>query len=191
MRILVLNAHPDQGSFSDAVAAAYVEGAGERGHEVKSVMLRELQFDLVLRGGYHSNKPLEPDIAQQQELISWCQHLVVISPNWWWAAPALLKGYVDRVFLPEFAMRYHARFPYVEPLLRGRSARVIYTQNSPRLVGWLFRGDLFWRWISHAVLGHCGFHPVRRLAMYSAKDASAACKSHFLDSARKLGRGGA
>ena len=33
------------------------------------VILRELEFDLVLRGGYHSAKPLEPDIAKQQDLI--------------------------------------------------------------------------------------------------------------------------
>ena len=105
--------------------------------------LRDLQFDLVLRGGYHSAKPLEPDIIRQQELIQWCEHLVVVSPNWWWSAPALLKGYIDRVFLPGFAMRYHRRFPYVHPLLTGRSARVLYTQNSPWLAGWIFRRDLF------------------------------------------------
>jgi putative NADPH-quinone reductase len=97
----------------------YLDGAREGGHEICSVALRTLQFDLVLRGGFHGRKPLEPDIAQQQDLTQWCEHLVVVSPNWWWSAPALLKGYVDRMFLPEFAMRYHARFPYVEPLLTG------------------------------------------------------------------------
>ncbi|TLG77818.1 NAD(P)H-dependent oxidoreductase [Methylocystis sp. B8] len=188
MRILVLNAHPDEGSFSDAALAAYAEGAWSGGHELRIVALRELQFDLVLRGGFYSTKPLEPDIAQQQELIRWCEHLVVVSTNWWWVAPALLKGYIDRVFLPEFAMRYHARFPYVEPLLGGRSARAIYTQNSPWIVGWLFRGDLFWRWISRAVLRHCGLNPVKRLALYRAKEASPEQMSQFLETARKLGR---
>lgn len=185
-----MNAHPDEGSFCDAVTAAYVEGARAAGHEVRNIALRELRFDLVLRGGFHHAKPLEPDIAEQQELIKWRQHLVVASPNWWWAAPALLKGYVDRVFLPDFAMRYRAHFPYVTPLLTGRSARVIYTQNSPRIVGWLFRGDLFWRWIYRAVLGHCGFRPVRRLALYRAKDSSTTQRARFLESARELGRRG-
>jgi NAD(P)H dehydrogenase (quinone) len=111
VRILILNAHPDEGSLCDAVAAAYLEGAREGGHEICYVPLRELRFDLVLRGGYHSTKPLEPDIPQQQELIRWSEHLVIVSPNWWWSAPALLKGYIDRVFLPGFAMRYHSRFP--------------------------------------------------------------------------------
>ena len=188
MRILVLNAHPDEGSLCDAVAAAYTRGAQEGGHEARLVALRGLQFDLVLRGGYHSTKPLEPDVGEQQGLIRWCEHLVIVSPNWWWSAPALLKGYIDRVFLPGFAMRYRARFPYVVPLLKGRSARVLYTQNSPRLAGWLFRGDLFWRWISGAVLRHCGLRPVRRRALYRAKDSTPEVKAKFLESVRQLGR---
>ena len=188
MRILLLNGHPDEGSLCDYLAAAYVAGAKEAGHDIRCVALRDLQFDLVLRGGYHSAKPLEPDIVRQQELIKWCEHLVVVSPNWWWSAPALLKGYIDRVFLPGFAMRYHRRFPYVHPLLTGRSARVLYTQNSPWLAGWLFRRDLFWQWISGAVLKHCGFRPVRRLALYGAKDTSEETRLRFLASARQLGR---
>lgn len=190
MRILLINSHPDAGSLCDSLAASYADGAKEGGHDIRCVALRELEFDLVLRGGYHSTKPLEPDIVDQQELIRWCEHLVVVSPNWWWSAPALLKGYIDRVFLPGFAMRYHPRFPYVHPLLTGRSARVLYTQNSPRLAGWLFRGDLFWRWISGAVLKHCGFRPVRRLALYSAKDSGHPTRLRFLADARQLGRRG-
>ena len=82
MRILVLNAHPDEGSLCDAIATAYADGARAGGQEIRVVALRELQFDLVLRGGYHNEKPLEPEIAQQQEHIRWCEHLVIVSPNW-------------------------------------------------------------------------------------------------------------
>jgi NAD(P)H dehydrogenase (quinone) len=191
MRILLLNAHPDEGSLCEAIATTYAAAARSAGHEIRCVALRELQFDLVLRGGFHSAKPLEPNIIEQQESILWCEHLVVVSPNWWWSVPALFKGYIDRVFLPGFAMRYHAQFPYVEPLLKGRSARVLYTQNANWLVGWLFREDLFWRWISRAVLGHCGFRPVRRHALYGAKDASPEHRAAFLAAISELGRLGA
>lgn len=191
MRIFLINAHPDPGSFSDAIAEAYISGAHNGGHDIRSVNLRELQFDLILRGGFHNTKPIEPDVTRQQEHIRWSEHFIIVSPNWWWSAPALLKGYIDRVFVPGFSMRYHARFPYVEPLLKGRSARVIYTQNSPRVAGWLFRGDLFWRWISRNVLHHCGFSPVRRTALYGAKDAAPKTRTAFLASVRRLGERGA
>ena len=79
MHILLLNAHPDEGNLSDAIATAYIEGSQEAGHEIRCVVLRELQFDLVLRSGYHSAKPLEPDVVEQQELIRWCEHLVVVT----------------------------------------------------------------------------------------------------------------
>ncbi|MFG1414132.1 NAD(P)H-dependent oxidoreductase [Xanthobacter sp. VTT E-85241] len=130
MKVLLLNAHPDVGSFSDALAAAYDGGARAGGHEIKSIALRDLKFDLVLRAGFHNQKSLEPDTIGQQALIQWCEHLVIVSPNWWWAGPTLLKGYVDRVFLLDFAMRYHTRFPYLQSLLKGRSARVIYTRRT-------------------------------------------------------------
>lgn len=188
MRILLLNAHPDSGSFCDRIADAYVVGAHLGGHQVEAVALRDLSFDLVLRGGYAHPGPLEPDLVEQQRLVAWCEHLVVVSPNWWWSAPALLKGYIDRVFLPGFAMCYQDRFLYVQPLLRGRSARVIYTQNAPRLVGILFRSDLFWQWIKRAVLHHCGFAPVRRMVLYNAQHASDQDRNRFLDNVRELGR---
>jgi putative NADPH-quinone reductase len=171
--------------------AAYAEGAREGGHDVRRVALRDLRFDLVLRGGYHSTKPVEPDVVAQQRLIRWCERLVVATPNWWWSAPALLKGYIDWAFVSGFAARYRARCPFAEPLLRGWSARVPYTQNSPRLVGWLFRRDLFWRRIAGAMLRHCGFRPVRRKVLYGAKDASPARRTAFLASVKELGRRGA
>jgi putative NADPH-quinone reductase len=158
------------------------------GHQVQAAALRDLRFDLVLQGGYAHPGPLEADLSEQQRLLTWCEHLVVVSPNWWWSAPALLKGYIDRVFLPGFAMRYHERFPSVEPLLRGRSARVIYTQNLPRLAGVLFRVNLLWQWIKRAVLRHCGFSPVRRMVLYRARHASDNDRKRFLDNVRELGR---
>lgn len=103
------------------------------------------------------------------------------------AHPRCLRDTSTELFLPAFSMRYHRRFPYVHPLLTGRSARVLYTQNSPWLAGWIFRRDLFWQWISGAVFKHCGFRPVRRLALYSAKDASDETRLRFLASARRLG----
>jgi NAD(P)H dehydrogenase (quinone) len=75
MRILLLNGHPDAGSLCDALTASYAAGASEGGHDIRCVALRELEFDLVLRGGFHSAKPLEPDITEQQALSQWCDIL--------------------------------------------------------------------------------------------------------------------
>jgi hypothetical protein len=99
----------------------------------------------------------------------------------------LLKRYIDRVFVPGLAMRYHARFLYVGPLLKGRSERLLYTQNAPWLPGWLLRRDFFWRWISGAGLPHCGFRPACRHALYGAKDDTPVRRAAFLTSTKAFG----
>lgn len=190
MKILVLNGHPDAGSFTDALADAYVKGALAGGHQGESTNIRDLKFDLILRGGYKGEQLFEPDLVRQQELIRWCQHLVLVTPCWWWSMPALLKGYVDRVFLPGFAMRYHDEFPYVEPLLTGRSARLIYTQNAPQLLAWAARGDLFWKVMKKAVLEHCGFDPVRRTVCGPVVKSSESEREEWLEKVFRQGRAG-
>ena len=139
-------------------------------------------------GGDRGSRPLAAEIKIQQDLIHWCDHLVIVTPNWWESAPALLKGYIDRVFLPEFAVRYHSRYPYKEALLRGHSARVIYTGSAPWAVCRLFRTDMFWRWIGGCVLRYCGFSPARRLALYRASESSEVRRAGFLAEVADLGR---
>ena len=188
MRILVLDAHPDAGSFCEAVADAYVAGARAAGHEVRPVRLRELRFDPVLHGGFTSPQPLEPDLAGARAAITWCEHLVIVTPNWWWGVPALLKGFIDRVFLPGFSVEYLPGFPYIRKLLTGRSAHVIYTQNSPQWLAVLVREDLFWRWMRRAFLGHCGFRPIRRTRLAPMKDAVEARRRRWLARVEEIGR---
>jgi hypothetical protein len=66
----IVNAHPDAGSFCDRIAEAYVVGAHLAGHQVQAIVLRDLHFDLMLRGGYAHAGPLEPDLIEQQYLLS-------------------------------------------------------------------------------------------------------------------------
>lgn len=187
MNIFVLHAHPDTGSFTDGLADAYVKGAG--GHQVERTNIRDLQFDLALRGGYTGKQPLEPDLVRQQERIQWCQHLVIVTPG---GGACLLcsKATSAASFLPGFAMRYHEKFPYVEPLLRGRTARVIYTQNALQLLAWLARDDLFWQVMRQAVLTHCGFAPVKRTVFGPVVTSSQAERDRWLREVLALGKSG-
>lgn len=86
----------------------------------------------LIHGGFSAPQPVEPALADAQAAIRWCEHLVV-TPNWWSSVPALFEGFIDRVFLPGFGVDYLDHFPYIRKLLKGRSARVIYTQNAPQL----------------------------------------------------------
>lgn len=56
-------------------------------------------------------QPLEPDLAGAQEAVSWSDQVVFVDPNWWGSMPALLKGFIDRVFLPGYAFKDRANSP--------------------------------------------------------------------------------
>ncbi|MDP2684407.1 MAG: NAD(P)H-dependent oxidoreductase [bacterium] len=164
-KILIINSHPRQDSFCDALAREYRRGAEDAGHKVHFVTLRNLKFDPIMRQK-HGDEMLEMEssLLNQQKLIKWCNHLVIITPMWWMGMPALLKGYLDRVLAPDFAFSYreNSKIPFPIRLLKGRSARVIYTQGGPQYIVASFGGDAFWKAFKYGVLIFCGFGPVRR-----------------------------
>ena len=189
-KILILNCHPDKGSLIDSLALEYKRGCEAAGFDFQFVRLVELDIDWIMKKERRDPKNWEPEIRHQQQLITWCEHLVIVSPNWWWNMPALLKGYIDRVFTYGFASDYKDTFPYVIPLLSGRSARVIYTQNTSKLIGILGRGDRFWKNINISVLRHCGFRPTARTAIGPVKGSTDEVRKKWLQTVFELGRNG-
>lgn len=135
-RILVILGHPANSSFCGALAQSYIEGAKAAGNEVRLISLGSLAFDPVLHNGYATVQDLEPDLVNAQAAITWAQHIVFAYPIWWGAMPALLKGFIDRVFLPGFAFKYRAGSAFWDRLLSGRSAHLLVTMDTPP---WYFR----------------------------------------------------
>lgn len=135
-RILVILGHPSNESLCSALAGSYVEGASAAGNEVQLISLASLVFDPVLHNGYASIQELEPDLKSAQAAIYWAQHIVFVYPNWWGGMPALLKGFIDRVFLPGFAFKYREGSRFWDRLLSGRTAQLFVTMDTPP---WYFR----------------------------------------------------
>ena len=105
-RVLVILGHPATNSFCGALADSYSEGANAAGNEVQFISLGSLSFDPILHNGYNTIQELELDLVAAKEAITWAQHIVFVYPIWWGAMPALLKGFIDRIFLPGFAFKY-------------------------------------------------------------------------------------
>lgn len=135
-RILVILGHPTSDSFCGALANSYAEGAKAAGNEVQHISLGNLSFDPVLHNGYAKIQELEPGLVAAQAAITWAQHIVFVYPIWWGAMPALLKGFIDRIFLPGFAFRYREGSLFWDSLLSGRSAHLLVTMDTPP---WYFR----------------------------------------------------
>lgn len=184
--ILVILGHPDTNSYCAALADAYVRGARAAGAQVKLVKLAELDFDPVLHHGYNEIQELEPDLQEMQREISAARHVVWVYPMWWVGAPALLKGFVDRTFLPGWAFKYEGH-ALPTKLLTGRSARVIMTMDSPNW--WYMLG--YRRAATHSfhngTLGFSGFAPVKSTNVQGVQAMSPAQRGAQLERVRGQG----
>ncbi len=186
--VLVILAHPDSGSFCSALGAALYEGLAHNPRvEVRQLKLNALQFDPVLHRGYKGEQPLEDDLLTAQGDLAWAQDMIWIYPTWWGNVPALLKGFVDRVFLPEFAFRYDGK-GVPEKLLKGRNAWIITTSDGP---AWYLRtvaGDLSVRILKRVVLEFCGVKVKRVLRLGSVRVSSPKKRMKWLKRVEKMGR---
>lgn len=159
-RTLTIVGHPRADSLCAGLAEAYVRGAADSGAQTRLLQLGSLNFDPVLRGGFGAEQPLEDDLLRAREAIEWSTHVTWVYPVWWGSMPALLKGFIDRTFLPGWA--FNAR-PTGRPegLLAGRSARLLVTMDAPRWFDRWFYGASARRSMQRATLWYTGFAPIR------------------------------
>lgn len=183
--VLVIAGHPNSSSFSSALAQAYAQAAEGRGATVTRIDLVQLQFDPILRQGYAAQQALEPDLATAAAAIQAADHVAWFFPMWWGGPPALVKGFIDRVFTPGYAFRYRGRNQLPDKLLAGRSARLVSSMDSP----WAWYA-LVLRRILHASFGMAtlsfvGFGPIRSTMFYELRFRSAAERERALDKVRR------
>lgn len=134
-KVLIILAHPNLASFNHAIGKTVADRLSKNGHEVKTRDLYQLGFDPVLTleelKNYENNDfQHAQDILAEQEAILWADHLVLVYPTWWWSPPAILKGYLDRVFTPNFAFVFDENgIPKVSPL-NGKKVSIIQTTGA-------------------------------------------------------------
>lgn len=186
MKVLIINGNPQRESLCHSLCLAYQEGAEQAGHEVSMVQVREMQFDPVLREGYHDIQELEPDLAAFQKKILWASHLVIVYPTWWGGMPALLKGLFDRSFLPGFAFRYHEKDPFWDKLLKGRSAHLITTMDAPGLWYRLVYRSAGTNMLRNVILKFSGISPVKSTVIGRVKSKGRTALLKNIASVKKI-----
>lgn len=108
MKILTVVTHPRQDSLTFAVAKRFTEGLIEAGHETDLKDLYRSNFNPVL---WEEDEPdwtsakqsFSAEVEQEMELLNQYDGLAFIFPLWWWSMPAMMKGYIDRVWNYGFA----------------------------------------------------------------------------------------
>src|SRR5690349_20449534 len=102
MQVLIIMGHPRKLSLTSSIAESYAKGASDAGVETKMIYVCDLRFDPNVTHPTPHLQTDEPDISASRDLILWADHLVFVYPTWWGTMPALLKGFIDRVFILGF-----------------------------------------------------------------------------------------
>lgn len=149
MNVLIVFAHPDGQSLNGALKDVTVEVLEKNGHKVIVSDLYAKKFKavadqddfLVLKNPtrfnyiseqYHAlkNNTFAADIVEEQKLVTWADLIIFQYPMWWTDAPAILKGWFDRVFSYSFA---YGPGRYEEGNLKGKMALVSVTHGAEDL----------------------------------------------------------
>jgi len=186
-KILIISGHPDKESFNYALADAYKKGAEISSSEVELINICDLQFNLNLQYGYRNRTDLEPDLLDAQDKIKWADHIVWVYPVWWGSVPAIMKGFIDRVFLPGFAFKKKKDSVWWDKYLKGKSARIITTMDQPT---WYYR--LVYKAPSHnamkkLTMQFCGVQKVGITAFGPVRGSKANKRESWLEKVKVLG----
>lgn len=142
MRVLVVYCHPCEESFNAGLRDLAMATLSEAGHDTRLIDLYAMGFDPVLtadgRRIYHTPGENERGIETHLEALRWCEALVFIYPTWWYGPPAMLKGWLDRVWVPyaTFGMPQKGK-PITRVLTNIRLIGAISTLGSPKWWWWL------------------------------------------------------
>ncbi len=189
---LVVVSHPDQGSFNHALAKAVARSWSDAGVTTAAVDLHSIGFDPVLgvqeaRGGQSD----DPIVREQIELLTSCDMLAVVHPNCWGAPPAMMKGWMDRVFAPGAAYAFAKGEDNGEaplPLLTGKRALVLHTSNTTLERDRSTFGDPLERIWRDCLLNYCGFSRVDRLVFRVMATSTVADRQAWLAEAARSAR---
>lgn len=108
MKTLVIVAHPRTDSLTSSLTKKIVEGLTHSGHEYEILDLYAEKFNPSLLPVdepdlWHSGKVYSEEVQREMERIKKHDAIIFVFPVWWHSIPAILKGYIDRVFNDGFA----------------------------------------------------------------------------------------
>jgi len=189
-KILVINGHPNKESYNNALKESYIKGAKSAGFDVEDIQIGDLKFEPNLFHGYTKRVDLEPDLEEAWQKILRAEHIVWIHPLWWGGIPAIMKGFIDRIFLPGRAFAYRPNSIWWDRLLKGRSARIICTSDQPYLYYWLVNGKPAINQLKKMTLEFSGITPVKVSFISPIKRSTVEYRKKWLDKIEKLGKSG-
>ena len=171
-RVLVVTCHPLKDSFVGAIGERAISALERSGAEVRYTDLYADGFTAEITAAEMDGQTVPDDVVKHHADLAWCERLVLVYPTWWEGQPALLKGWIDRLWRsgPRSATR----------LSNIRQIVIIATHGSSKFVN-MVEGEGGKRTITRNLAVQCGLHTRSTwLAMYGVDTSSAKDRDRFL-----------
>lgn len=201
MKILIIYAHPEPQSMNGAMFTTAIDTLTRAGHEVRVSDLYAMRFSAVSdRSNFTTvNDPaffkqqleevyatqvngFAPDLEEEQQKVEWCDLMIWQFPLWWFSVPAILKGWVDRVFA--MGRFYKAGHIYETGIFSNKKALLSLTTGGAEdnYIKGGFNGDLagILRPLHRGILEFTGFTVLQPQVTYGPARQSAEERHHEL-----------
>ena len=192
MNILVILGHPSPASFNHAIAQSVAQALQAGGHAVVFHDLCAEGFDPTLAAREIPEAGSVPRLVQEHcDELKAAEGIVIVHPNWWGQPPAVLKGWIDRVFRPGTAYRFEegdSGEGVPIGLLKARAALIFNTSNTPEGREQSVFGDpleLIWK---RCIFDLCGVKRVHRRTFSVVVTSTAEQRRQWLEEAQELAR---
>ena len=188
MHLLAVFCHPRRDSFTGALLDSFAAGIAAAGHEMELADLYREGFDPSFRPEDYAqfrSEPMLEHILAEQRRVDRADALAFVFPVWWWSFPAMLKGWIDRVWSEGWA--YNFTPERSKGLLRDRPTILLGSAATSAPTYRKYRYDEAMRvQIDIGILGYCGIRSVATHIFHDV-DSDAEARRRHLIRARELG----
>jgi putative NADPH-quinone reductase len=189
-KIAIIDAHPDPdpARFVHALAEEYCAGALEAGHEMRHIMLGDINMPILHTRNDWMHNDTPEDVKPGQEAILWADHIVFLYPLWLGDMPALLKAFLEQALRPGIALQY-GDSPTPQKLLKGKSARLVVTMGMPAFFYRAYYASHSVRSFKRNILELVGIDPVTT-SLIGNVEGKAAHRTRWLKRIKDHGKAG-
>lgn len=209
MNVLIIFAHPEPNSLNGILKDIAAKTLRDNGHEVKISDLYGMHFKATLDKQDFTQRKDESffspiveqlnassagsfteDVRDEMKKVEWADLLIFQFPVWWTSYPAIMKGWIDRVFANGFAFDSSKDKYYETGLLKGKKAMISYTTGAPNAAYSKNgpHGDIneLFKYITHNTLELTGLEVLPSFAIFGASLISKNEVKEHLEEYRKI-----
>lgn len=188
MSVLLIVSHPNTASLNHAAAERIATALSEEGHLVHSHDLYQEHFEPVLENEEIARRfSFDELITRHARELREAKAIVVVYPDWWGMPPAILKGWIDRLFRPGLAFEFEGPdfLPKEKvPLLSDKRAMVVTTTNETNPLSQEAMASL-WR---ERVFGYVGIDNVTFKTLYNVRESTGRQRREWLGELDQMAR---